>query len=135
MGGKIDRPKARIRAALRRSVEGKQIGVFTAALMPMPAWAQTSNPNDWNWHMHGGWGHMMGWGGAMFGGIGMPLFWVFIIVLIYLLARGYVVGWPSQPSSLPPHSGPTALDILQVRYAKGEITKDEYREMKKTLVE
>jgi putative membrane protein len=71
----------------------------------------------------------------MFGGIGMLLFWGVIIVLIYLLARGYMGGRPSQSSSLPPRPGSTALDILQERYAKGEITKGEYQEMKKTLAE
>ena len=67
----------------------------------------------------------------MFGGIGMLLFWAVIFFLIFLIARG----WPSRSMSPPPRSGSTALDILQERYAKGEITKDEYREMKKTLAE
>ena len=94
-----------------------------------------ANNMDIKMYMHGGWGHMMGWGGAMYGGIGMLLFWGIIIVLIVLLVRGYMGHWPSsfQPRSSHPNS--TALDILKVRYAKGEISKEEYQECKKTLAE
>jgi putative membrane protein len=86
-------------------------------------------------YMHGGWGHMMGWGGTMYGGIGMLLFWGIIIVLIVLLARGYMSGWPSRFQPRSSHSGSTALDILKERHAKGEISKEEYQECKKTLAE
>lgn len=78
---------------------------------------------------------MMGWGGMMFGGIGMLFFWGIIILFIVLLARGYMGGWPSQSSPQSPRSGSTALDILKERHAKGEISKEEYQECKKTLAE
>lgn len=84
--------------------------------------------------MGNGWDHMMGWGGGMFGGIGMIFFWGVIIVLIVLLVRGFAGGWPSRSSSQPPRAGSTALDILQERYAKGEINKEEYEERKKALM-
>ena len=84
--------------------------------------------------MGGGCGHMMGWGGGMFGGIGMIFFWGIIIALVLLLVRRFGGGWPLQSSSQPPRAGSTALDILQERYAKGEISKEEYEERKKTLM-
>jgi putative membrane protein len=83
--------------------------------------------------MGNGWDHMMGWGGGMFGGIGMIFFWGVVIVLVVLLVRGFAGGWPS--ASQPRQPGSTALDILKERYAKGEISKEEYEERKKTLTE
>ncbi len=85
--------------------------------------------------MGDGWGHMMGWGGTMFGGIGMLLFWGVIIVLLVLFARCFTGGSRTQSLSRLPHSGSTALDILQERYAKGEISKEEYEQRKRTLTE
>jgi putative membrane protein len=71
----------------------------------------------------------------MFGGIGMLLFWGVIIVLIVLLVRSFAGG--DRTRSLPqlPHGSSTALDILKERFAKGEISKDEYEQRKKTLTE
>jgi putative membrane protein len=75
-----------------------------------------------------GWEHMMGWGGAMFDGIGTLLLWGVIIVLLVLLAWGFI--GRSRSQSLPRS---TPLDILKERYAKGEISRDEYEQCKKTL--
>lgn len=69
----------------------------------------------------------------MFGGFGMIFFWGVLIVLVILLVRGFAGGWPSV--SQPRRSGSTALDILKERYAKGEISKEEYEERRKTLTE
>ncbi len=85
--------------------------------------------------MRDGWEHMMGWGGALFGGIGMLLFWGVIIVLLGLFAWSFVGGLSTQSPSRSPSSGSTALDVLKERYAKGEISKDEYEQRKKTLAE
>lgn len=100
-----------------------------------PAFAQNSNQTGSYWHMHDGWEHMMGWGGTMFGGIGMLLFWGVIIVLLVLFARSFMGGARTQSRSQSPRSGSTALDILQERYAKGAISKEEYEQRKKTLTE
>jgi putative membrane protein len=100
-----------------------------------PAFAQSPDQAGWYGQMHDGWGHMMGWGGTMFGGIGMLLFWGVIIVLLVLFARGYTGGARTRATFQSPHSGSTALDILQERYAKGEINKEEYEQRKKTLTE
>jgi putative membrane protein len=69
------------------------------------------------WHMYDGhhfWGmHLLWW-----------LFW--IIVTIWIFATPWEI--PGQRAKRD-----TPLDILKKRLAKGEITKDEYNEIKKTL--
>ena len=77
-------------------------------------------------------------GGMMFGfpfvgGIGMLLFWLLIIVGVVWLISATSHG---SAASLPAASAPaseTPLDILKRRYAKGEITKEQFEEMKNTL--
>lgn len=81
--------------------------------------------------MHQGWncgylGGMMGYGGGILGILFMILFWAAVILLIvwlYRQIRGTGVEGVSK----------SALDILKERYAKGEITKEEFQEMKKEL--
>lgn len=75
------------------------------------------------WHMMDDWGHMS-WG---FGGVFMWLiFLVLIGAVIYFVVRGEK--WMKRGQG-----DETALDILKKRYAKGEITRQEYEEMKKEL--
>lgn len=67
-------------------------------------------------------------GGAM--GIGMLLFWGLIIVLVVALARG----WGSRSGDNEPRPPEkTARDILNERYARGEIDKGEYEEKRRDL--
>jgi putative membrane protein len=73
-------------------------------------------------------GMMNGFG---FGGI-IPmiltiLFWVAIIALVVWLISGFV----SRTNSQPPAE--SALDILKKRYARGEITKEQFDEMRRDL--
>ena len=79
---------------------------------------------------------MMGWGGYAFGiwgiimGIVMLLFWVLVIGGIVLL-----VVWlfrQGQPAAATP-GGRGALDILKERYARGEITREQYEQMRRDL--
>jgi putative membrane protein len=73
-----------------------------------------------------GYGHMMGpWGGGIFMWL---LLLVLVVVLVYFLVRALGSGG-SRPT--PPNE--TALDILKKRYARGEITKEQFDEMKKNL--
>lgn len=72
----------------------------------------------------------MGWLG--FGGIGMILFWVLIIAAVVLVVRavsnnngkggGELAAKPQSP-----------LEILQTRYAKGELSQEEYEEARTIL--
>lgn len=64
-----------------------------------------------------GWGHMDGWGGGwmwLWGSL-MMLSWVVIVAAaIWFLTRG--------------RGGTGARDILDERYARGELSTEEYRE-------
>lgn len=78
------------------------------------------------WMMGGGGNLMMGYGGFGFGWIFMVVFWVLIILGVVILVR-YLF------SAKQNEFGKTPLDILKERYAKGEIDKKEYEEVKKDL--
>ena len=63
------------------------------------------------------------------------LFWAVVIGLIVWLVSSLVsgrrAGNPPASTTPPPES---TLDILQKRYARGEITKAEYEELRRDLV-
>lgn len=81
-------------------------------------------------NMMGGWGYSYGSNGfggyALLGLVVQGLFWLGLIALVVYVIRR----WTNGPSSLSHNS---ALDILQVRFAKGEITADEFKQMKQEL--
>lgn len=85
----------------------------------------------------GPWGmHMMMWNSW---GIGMMimmfLFWAAVIVAIIFFIRWLITSGKAGPSaSNTPHTG-SALEILQKRYARGEITKQDYDDMRRALQE
>jgi putative membrane protein len=68
---------------------------------------------------------MMNYWGA--GAVMWLLLAVVVIVAVYLLMRGSKTGGFGQTSQETP------LDILKKRYARGEITKEQFEEMKKDL--
>jgi putative membrane protein len=74
------------------------------------------------------WGHMMGYG---YGGgwLMWILFIVLIVVVVYL-----VVQTPKRRDYGPPGED-TPLQILKKRYARGEISKEDYDRMRKDLEE
>ena len=80
------------------------------------------------------WGY--GWGGMSLWMIIVSLFWLAVLgVLIWSLvrwlgSRGQALSTPTQP---PVGSGPTALDILQQRYARGEIDTTTFEQMRERL--
>jgi putative membrane protein len=84
-------------------------------------------------------GHDMMWGGSQWGGFGMilgPIFMILIVVgivagVIYLLRLYGVAG--SAVSSHAAHD--RALALLKERYAKGEIDSAEFTERKKLLAD
>ena len=59
-----------------------------------------------------GWWWHMGW------------MWIFLVALIVLIV--WLVQRPSTSSQPPTESGMSAEDILKRRYARGEISKEEY---------
>ncbi|QCU90979.1 SHOCT domain-containing protein [Thiomicrorhabdus sediminis] len=54
--------------------------------------------------------------------------WIFWLILIVLVLIGLKVIFQQRGDS------ESALEILKKRYAKGEITKEEFEEQKKTLL-
>ena len=68
----------------------------------------------------------MGWGWIGLGFLHMALFWILVILGIVVLVK-WLAG--SGPSSSPSR----ALDILKERYAKGELTPEQYEQMKREL--
>jgi len=74
-----------------------------------------------------GWGNSMGWLGTML----MAAFWIAIVVGIVFLIRWLVV-W-SGAAGRKVDSENSALEILNRRYAHGEINKQEFVEKKKAL--
>ncbi|MCF8050293.1 MAG: SHOCT domain-containing protein [Desulfobacterales bacterium] len=73
----------------------------------------------------GNWGHMMNYGP---GGIFM---WLLIILVVAVVV--YFIFARSRSDSLPPSRQDTPLDILKKRHAKGEITREEFEQLKKDL--
>lgn len=76
-------------------------------------------------HGPGGYGGMMHYG---FGGIFM---WIIFLIAIVLLV--YFIVQTQKMKGRPPTQSESHMDILKKRYAKGEITKEEYERMKKDL--
>lgn len=71
-----------------------------------------------------GWGMMGGWGGMLF----MALFWIALILLIVWVVRA-VIGTSGTGNS----GQSNARAILDQRYARGEITRKEYEQMRKDI--
>ncbi len=72
----------------------------------------------------GTWGHMDGWSwGWMMGG------WLTMLLVVGLVAWAL----SRQPGASSGQDRPDALDILAARYARGEITAEEYEERRRVL--
>jgi len=75
----------------------------------------------------GGWDHMMGYGG--YGGIFMWILLIIIVAVIFYFVinrgkkTGYLTGMEKESPS----------EILKKRYAKGEISKEEFEKLKKDI--
>lgn len=86
--------------------------------------------------MSQGW-EMMPWYGMIFGPIMMILVLATIIAVVVLIVR-WLSGGLSPGSSQyisPQGRQNTALDILQERFARGEIEKEEFEERRRLLSE
>jgi putative membrane protein len=78
-----------------------------------------------------GWGGMMGPGMMGQSGIGWWMPVSGLIFLILLIVGWYpVFGGYHKPAQV---SGSSAIEILKERYAKGEISEEQYQKMKKEL--
>lgn len=78
-------------------------------------------------------GHQgIGWGWMLFGGLMMLLFWGSLIALVWFLFRT-TVGRGATNRDSDSGSPQSALEILKERYARGEISKAEYEEMRRDI--
>ncbi|HWE76402.1 MAG TPA: SHOCT domain-containing protein [Stellaceae bacterium] len=103
-------------------------GGASLALSTLPALAQQTggapaSPGPGYGYYH----HMWGWHGGMFFG---PLLWILVLcAVIALVARMF--GW--RHHGYYRRAGGGALDMLEERFARGEIDKAEFEERRKTL--
>ncbi len=98
---------------------------FGILTLPWLAWADVAGEGTYgHGHMWGG-----GWAHWIFGPIMMVLFVAAIVAVVVLIVRwfggGGVVGAGARPKA--------ALDILEERFARGEIDKDEFEARRQAL--
>ena len=77
------------------------------------------------WWMDGG----FHWGWMLFGGLMMLMFWGGLIALAVLIIRSFTNGG-SRSSRSDLSSQKTPLQILEERYARGEIGKEEFESIR-----
>ena len=90
------------------------------------------------------------WGGMMMGGMGSGMMWgwqgtdrwdvgrgflmmVPAVLIIVGIVAAITWGLGRAPSSSGSSGGATAREVLDARYARGEITRDQYQQMKSDL--
>ncbi|MEX1315001.1 MAG: SHOCT domain-containing protein [Desulfotignum sp.] len=99
------------------------ISVIPMVLIPF-FFGCTHKPMD---RSMGGWGHMMGYGGS--GGIFM---WILLIIIIAVIFY-FVINRGKTTGSLTGTEKESPSETLKKRYAKGEITKEEFDKLKKDI--
>lgn len=77
------------------------------------------SPGDWN--------HMNGWGGAWMWVWGTLMMIAFVAVIVWLVRTA------AAPGQTQRDTGDRAREILGERYARGELSTEEYRERIKEL--
>ncbi|MCF8105842.1 MAG: SHOCT domain-containing protein [Desulfohalobiaceae bacterium] len=71
-----------------------------------------------------GWGHMMPFGGMFF--------WIAILIAIIILVT-VLARKSGKAGDRPAPNQESPLDILKKRYARGELTKEEFERMKREV--
>jgi putative membrane protein len=100
------------------------IGILTSH----SKWLSFTHDIQWPWHMRDyGYGRGM-MGGYWFGGF---IMWIIIILIIALLV--YLIIRARRPEGAEGPFQETPLDILKKRYARGEISKEEFDEIRKDI--
>ena len=69
-----------------------------------------------------------GWGMMLF----MAILWIGLLVVLVLVIK-WAYDRYAQERPLGPRPAESAMDILQKRFARGEVGAEEYREMKREL--
>lgn len=89
----------------------------------MAAWGHAGGGPGWGWNMMGGWG---GWMGGPF----MILIWVLVILAVVYGVRGLMRASRDDRPAPPRRS---ALEVLEERYARGELEREQYLAMRRDL--
>jgi len=100
----------------------KRLILFVTAVLILSGVA--SGQCNYGWHM-GPWGYMTPYG---LGGI---LMWIIFLIVIGVAV--YLIVQATKAKGLESPFRETPMEILKKRYAKGEITKEEFEKMKKDL--
>jgi len=105
---------------------------FSSMIVFLPGtWtsAAAANGQDWGpWGMHMTWGS---WGIGMM--LMMFLFWAAIIVALVFFIRWLTTAGGRGHQAVTGHDAESALDILKKRYARGEISKAEFQDMRQEI--
>ncbi len=84
-----------------------------------------------------GWGNGFSgnWGWMLLSGLGMIIFWIVVIAVVVYVVRAIARPAAGSGGTLasPGQSGKDAVAILKERYARGEISKAEYEEIRHDL--
>lgn len=79
------------------------------------------------------WGHnTFGWGGMLIGGLMMLLFWGGLLAALWFVIRS-ATGSGKRQEGRAERGPDRAIEILKERYARGEISKPEYEEMRRDI--
>ncbi len=113
----------------------RRAGLASAAacatlLVPLAAAADAAG--NWDHGSHMMWGG--GWGGMAFGFLIMIAFVAAIVVTVVLVLRAFGGGGHGGPARTT-QPGKTPLDVLEERFARGEIDAQEFEERRRVLGE
>lgn len=98
---------------------------FFIVLTLVPLLTMCSGPMMGSWDSAGNYGCSFGFG---YGGMFM---WILFLILIGVVI--YFIFQNTKSKNVKGQSSETPIDILKKRYAKGEITKEEFDRMKNEL--
>jgi len=114
--------------ARRWGLRSSSIGLLVSG-----TWTSATAANGQDW---GPWGMQMMWGSW---GIGMMLmmflWWAALIVALVFFIRWLVTAGQRGPQAVARHGAESALDILHKCSARGEISKEEFQDMRQVLQE
>jgi putative membrane protein len=81
------------------------------------------------------WGYNFGWGGMLLMSFGSILWIALLVVLVWAVIRWLErkMSAAVPPAASTPPTGPSALEVLQQRYARGEIDTATYEQMRERL--
>lgn len=112
----------------------RALGAVLAAagsLLPLAAWADGApGGNGSHGHM---WGTGWGWGHMLFGPLMMIVVIAAIVVAVVLVVRWVGGSDQGRNAAARPPATRSSLDILEERYARGEIDTAEFEERRRTL--